>query len=460
MKKHILHKLLFASVMVAASSFTAQAQGTITTIAGTGTAGFSGDGAAAVDARFSTPSGVAVDGAGNIFIADKNNNKIRKIDASGTISSIAGTGVPGWMATPSLHYPISVFVDGSGEVLFTGWFSDAGFYTNEEGNTYGRFGCGSQGSTGDGGPACLAKTMTPYGACEDNYGNTYIADWGSNRIRRVDAATGIITTIVNATGAHGYAGDGGAALDARTSGLSAVFVDPASPGAGHLYFSEANNNVIRKVDLNTNTITTVAGIAGSAGYTGNWGYATAAKLRSPGSIFIDNTSTLYFCDRGNNVVRAFNLVRKVIYTVAGNGTAGFSGDEGSSEFAQLNNPYGVWVDNAHNMYIADANNQRIRKVTLGTFTTLPKQSGGGVSGAADGIIKVYPNPAHGSFNISVSEDYTNATISILNVLGQEVYNGVLTNQMGQVDLTTVPAGTYTLILNNGSNKHVEKLTLQ
>lgn len=460
MKKHTLHQMLFASVIAVAGSISAQAQGTITTIAGTGSAGFSGDGGAAIDARFSSPSGVATDAAGNVYIADKNNNKIRKISsATGTISSIAGAGVPGWMVGPSLHFPISVYVDASDEVLFTGWFSDMGFYTTPAGETYARFGCGSQGNTGDGGPACLAKTMTPNGSCEDNYGNTYIADFGSNRIRRVDAATGIISTIVNGTGTHGYSGDGGSAMDARTSGLSAVFVDPTSPGAGHLYFSEANNNVIRKVDLNTGIITTVAG-SGAAGYSGNWGVATDARLRNPGSIFIDHNKMLYFCDRGNNVVRAFNLVRKVVYTVAGNGTPGFSGDGDHSEYAQLNNPFGVWVDNENNMYIADANNQRIRKVTLGVFTTLPKQAQGGFSGLDAGAIKVYPNPANGIITINVGADYANASVTVLNTIGQEVYNGSLSSQMNQLDLTGMASGAYTLIVKSGNNKHIEKITLQ
>lgn len=460
MKRNTLHKMLFASAIAVAGSFSAQAQGTITTIAGTGISGFGGDGGAAIEARLASPSGVAADAEGNIYIADKNNNRIRKVNPTGVISSYAGDGVPGWMvAGMPLRYPVSAFVDASGEVLFTGWMNDMGYYTTESGVTHARFGCGSQGSTGDGGNCLLAKTMTPSGSCEDNYGNTYIADFGSNRIRRVDVATGIITTIVNGTGTHGYSGDGGDAMAARTSGLSAVFVDPTSPGAGHLYFAEANNNVIRKVDLNTGIISTVAG-NGSAGYSGNWGLATDAKLRNPGSIFIDHNKMLYFCDRGNNVVRAFNLVRKVVYTVAGNGTAGFSGDGDRSEYAQLSAPNGVWVDNSGNMYIADANNQRIRKVTLGVYTTLPKQSQGGFSGLDNGTIRVYPNPANGIVNINVGADFANANVTVLNTIGQEVYNGTLAGQLNQVDLSNMASGAYTLIVKSGNNKHIEKITLQ
>lgn len=456
-----LHRMLFASALALAGSTASMAQGTISTIAGTGTSGASGDGGDALSATFASPSGVAVDASGNIFIADKNNNKIRKISPSGTISSYAGIGVPGWSAGPALHLPISAFIDASGELLFTGWFSDMGFYTDPStGTTYARFGCGSQGSTGDGGPACLARTMTPVGSCEDNFGNTYIADYGSNRVRMVNAATGIISTIVNASGAHGYTGDGGLALDAKLQSLGAVFIDPSSPGAGHLYIADAGANVIRKVDLNTSIITTVAG-TGVAGYSGNWDLATNAKLRNPGSIFIDAHKNLFFCDRGNNVVRKFNIERKVISTVAGNGTLGFSGDGDASVYGQLNNPMGVWVDNAGDMYIADAGNNRIRKVSVsGVSPITPKGNAGSISGASGETVMVYPNPANGLFNISVGETYANTSVTVLNVLGQQVYNGTLAGQMAQVNLAGMPAGTYTLMLGSGSTQHIEKLTIQ
>ncbi len=459
MKRNTLHKLFFASALAFCGT-AAFAQGTISTIAGTGIAGFSGDGGSAVLAQFSYPSGVAVDASGNIFIADKNNNKIRKIDSWGVISSYAGAGVAGWTPTMTLNKPVSVFVDAGGEVLFTAWYNDMGFYTDPAtGATYARFGCGSQGSSGDGGNSCLAKTMTPNGSCEDIYGNTYIADYGSNRIRRVDAATHIITTIVNGTGATGYAGDGGLAMDAKTSHPSAVFFDPTSPGQGHLYFSDANNHVVRKVDLNTGIITTVAGIGGAAGYTGNWGLATDAKLRNPGNLFIDNAKNMYICDRGNHAIRKMNLERHVISTVAGTGTAGFSGDGDISTYAQLSSPQGVWVDNSGNMYIADAGNNCIRKVTLGVTPTTPRATGTGINGSTAGNVRMYPNPTDGIAKINVTEDYVNAAVSVMNVTGQVVASTVLDGQYGTLDLTTLPAGTYTITLKASGKKHVEKLTI-
>lgn len=456
MKKHTLRKLFVAAAFTVAGSSAALAQGTIYTIAGTGTAGLSGDGGAAIDARLSQPHGVATDGEGNVYIADKNNNRIRKI-SGGTITSVAGAGVAGWgTGIPGLHYPSSVFADAGGEVLFTGWFNDMGFaYDPATGTTAARYGCGSQGSSGDGGPACLAKTMTPTGSCEDIFGNTYVADYGSNRIRRVDATTGIITTIVNGGGTHGYSGDGGLAISARTSNPSAVFFDPSSPGAGHLYFSDANNNVVRMVDLNTGIISTVAG-TGTAGFSGNFVLANTAQLRNPGSLFIAPNGMMYICDRGNNAVRQMHLVRKVISTVAGTGVAGFSGDGDISTSAQLSNPQGVWADAAGYIYIADAGNNRVRKIAP---TGAPVTPRGNVGNMATQVT-LYPNPANGVVNIATGADMVDATYTVYTVTGAQVLNGSISGTTGTVSLAGLAAGTYSIRLQSGSNEVTEKIIVQ
>lgn len=456
MKKHILRKLFCVSAITIFGSTAAMAQGTIYTIAGTGTAGLSGDSGPAAAARLSQPHGVATDGEGNVYIADKMNNRIRKIDGSGTITSVSGSGVAGWATgAPSLHYPSSVFVDASGEVLFNAWFNDMGFaYDPATGTTAARYGCGSQGSSGDDGPACLAKTMTPTGACEDVFGNTYVADYGSNRIRRVDAATGIITTIVNGGGAHGYTGDGGPAVTARTSNPSAVFFDPSSPGAGHLYFSDANNHVVRMVDLNTGIIITVAG-SGTAGYSGNFVLASTARLRNPGSLYINNSGMMYICDRGNHAIRQMHLVRKVISTVAGTGVAGFSGDGDISTSAQLNNPQGVWADAAGYLYVADAGNNRVRKIAPAGTPTTPRSS-------VDNMqqVSVFPNPANGVINITTGADMLDATYTIFTVTGAQVLSGSISGTTGTVYLTGMAAGTYSIRLQSGKNEVTQKVILQ
>jgi hypothetical protein len=297
--------------------------------------------------------------------------------------------------------------------------------------------------------------MTPTGSCEDIFGNTYVADYGSNRIRRVDAATGIITTIVNGTGSHGYAGDGGPALTARTSNPSAVFFDPSSPGAGHLYFSDANNNVVRMVDLNTGIISTVAG-NGTAGFSGNFVMANTAQLRSPGSLYIAPNGMMYICDRGNHAVRQMHLVRKVISTVAGTGVAGFSGDGDVSTSAQLSNPQGVWADAAGYIYIADAGNNRVRKIAP---TGAPVTPRGNVGNMAQQV-SIFPNPANGVINISTGADMIDATYTIFTVTGAQVLNGSISGTTGTVSLAGLAAGTYSIRLQSGSNEVTEKVIVQ
>ena len=286
--------------------------GMITTIAGWGDPGFSGDGGPATEARFGNPFGIAVDGAGNVYIAEERNHRIRKVDTTGTITTIAGTGELG-------------------------------------------FG-------GDGGPATEAQLTRPFGVAVDATGNLYIADRSNNRIRKVDP-TGTITTIAG-TGERGFGGDGGPATEAQINGPSDVAVD----GTGNLYIVDGNNHRIRKVDA-TGTITTVAG-TGERGFGGDGGPATEAQLRSPTGIAMDGAGNLYIADRINYRIRKVDLTG-TISTIAGTGELGFGGDGGPATEAQLDFPTGVAVDGAGNLYIADNFNNRIRKVdATGTISTI------------------------------------------------------------------------------------------
>ena len=278
--------------------------GMITTVAGTGTAGFGGDGGAAVAAQLSSPTGVAPDGSGNLYIADTDNGRIRKVDSAGNITTVAGDGT---------------------------------------------FGFG-----GDGGAAVAAQLNSPSGVAPAGSGNLYIADQNNDRIRKVDSA-GNITTVAG-DGTTGFGGDGGAAVAAQLNLPHSVAVD----GSGNLYIADWGNHRIRKVD-SAGVITTVAG-SGTAGFGGDGGAAVAARLSLPTGVAVDGAGNLYIADWGNHRIRKVNSAG-VITTVVGDGTAGFGGDGGAAAAAQLNSPRGVAPAGSGNLYIADTGNNRIRKLT-------------------------------------------------------------------------------------------------
>jgi len=284
--------------------------GIITTIAGNGTQGFSGDGGPATEAELYNPGYTALDPVGNLYITDGNNLRVRKVDLNGIITTVAGNGVAGF--------------------------------------------------SGDGGPATSAKLNFPAGVALDAAGNLYIADGGNNRIRKVDL-NGIITTF--AGGGVGAGGDGGPATQAQLGFPSGIAVD----AAGNLYIADTDNSRVRKVDLN-GIITTVAG-TGEHGYSGDGGPATQAELGFPSDIAVDAAGNLYIADPNNSRVRKVDS-RGIISTFAGNGHRGFSGDGGPATKAQLE-PVGVAVDAAGNVYIADIGNFRIRRIDkTGTIRTI------------------------------------------------------------------------------------------
>ena len=296
--------------------------GIITTVAGNGTLGYSGDNGPATSAELYDPIGVAVDSAGNLFIADYENARIRKVNTSATITTVAGNGTSGY--------------------------------------------------SGDGGPATSAELNLPFGVALDSAGDLYIGDFGNSRIREVDAS-GAITTVAG-NGTQGYSGDNGPATSAELNRPGGVAVD----GAGNLYIADIYNQRIRKVDA-SGTITTVAG-NGTAGYNGDNIAATSAELYEPDGVAVDSAGNLYIADYLNQRIRKVDA-SGTITTVAGNGTLGYSGDGGPATSAELDQPYGVAVDSAGNLYIADTFNQRIRKVDAsGTITTVAGTGTAGYNG--------------------------------------------------------------------------------
>jgi uncharacterized protein (TIGR03437 family) len=343
--------------------------GVITTVAGNGTQGFSGDNGPAVSAQLNQPEGLAVDSAGNLYIADWQNSRIRKV-ANGVITTAAGNGTRGFSGhggpatSAQLAYPQGVAVD-SGGILYIADTSNSSIRKVANGVITTVAGNGTFGFSGDNGPATSAQLNGPSGVAVDSAGNLYMGDLGNTRIRKV--SNGVITTVA---GGGSSLGDNGPATSAQFT-PSGLAVD----SAGNLYIADWQNNRIRKVS--NGVIATVAG-NGTQGFSGDNGPATSAQLNYPAGVAVDSAGNLYIADEVNNRIR--KVTNGVITTVAGNGTSGFSGDDGPATSAELYFPSGVAVDSAGNLYIVDSHNFRIRKVSNGVITTVAGDGMPGFSG--------------------------------------------------------------------------------
>lgn len=340
----------------------------ISTVAGNGSLG---DGGPATSAELNLPNGTAVDSSGNLFIADTVDSLVRRVDlGTGIITTVAGGGLNGLgdggpATSAELAVPHGVAVDDSGNLFIADYYNQrirrvdaaTGIITSVAGD-------GVFGFSGDGGPATSAELASPFGVAVDASGNIFIADSDNERIRRVDAATGIITTVAG-DGVAGFGGDGGPATSAQLNLPLGVAVDTF----GDVFIADENNSRMRRVDAGTGVITTVAG-DGVAGFSGDGGPATGAELYFPAGVAVDATGNLFIADTDNSRIRRVDAVTGIIITVAGVGTVGFSGDGGPATSADLNYPSGVAVDSFSNLYTADTNNLRIRSVNLAPVATL------------------------------------------------------------------------------------------
>jgi NHL repeat len=356
--------LIFARAMAAQVVF--PSNGDIATIAGNGVFGYSGNGVSALSAEV-RPSFSVLDQKGNIYFSDYG-VYIREISRStGIITTIAGngtsgdTGDGGPATSAGLDCDSGLAIDLAGNLYCSGLYGEVVrqihySLTRNEWIITRVAGTGTAGYSGDGGPAINAELHFPSGLALDNSGNLYIADEGNARIRKVSAATGIITTIAG-TGTFGYSGDGGPAINAEfSSGLAGMAVD----AAGDVFIADQWNNRIREIAASTGKITTVAG-TGSAGYSGDGGPATSAEIYSPVSVAIDQNGNLFIGDDYNYRVREVNT-SGVVSTIAGDGTDGYSGDGGYSNRAELNGTTSS-VDTSGHLYISDYGNARLRVVT-------------------------------------------------------------------------------------------------
>jgi uncharacterized protein (TIGR03437 family) len=345
----------------------------ISTIAGNGSTGYRGDGGAATAAELDDPRGIVTDPAGNVYFCDRLNHAVRKIDLSGKISTVAGTGSPGYNGDnipgtqARLDTPWRVTIDPAGNLYIADSGNNRirklapnGIITTVAGN-------GNSGYAGDGGPATRALLNFPEQAELDVFGNLYIADTYNNVIRKVDTS-GNIATIAgtgfgagNQAGDGGYSGDGGPATKAELNFPVSIALDPA----GNLWISDQWNNIIREVN-SSGVIHTVAGIFNQGGYSGDGGPATQATFCTPAGIARDAAGNIYVTDDCNNALRVV-LTDGTIHTVAGNGTAGSLGDGGPATSAELNSLRQVAVGTFGDVYIADSFNNKIRKLTPTTI---------------------------------------------------------------------------------------------
>ncbi len=336
------------------------AGGTITTIAGNGQGNFGGDGGAAISAQLSFPDGVAVDHAGNIYVADLLNNRVRMITPAGGISTFAGNGLPGFggdggAATSALlNQPAGLAFDASGNLYIADSYNAVVRMVTPQGiiSTVAGTG-GTQGYSGDGGAATKATMMAPIGVAIDNSGNLYIADY-YGWIREVNGSTGVISTIAG-IGNNGYSGDGGPATSAQFYNPIGVAVD----SSGNVYVADSGNGAVRMIA--NGTITTIAG-NGTLAYTGDGGPASQAQFSAISGLAVDAQGNIYVADTSNNAIRLFPL-GGTVSTIAGNGTLGYTGDGGPATLAELNNPRAVAVTSTGNVYFVDTGNNSVRLLT-------------------------------------------------------------------------------------------------
>ena len=517
MKKNLYTIAAAALTML---TFSAHAQ-IISRVAGTGTNGYTGDGVSATTSGLNNPGKAVVDATGNVYIADKANHLIRKVNTAGIISTIAGTvgsmgfSGDGAAATAAILYsPLSVALDASGSNLYIADFGNNRIRkVNLSSGIISTVAGSSVGFGGDGGAATAANLTQPTDVAVDATGNIYICDYGNHHIRKVNTS-GIISSIAGTSG--GFSGDGGAATAAKIYAPNGVCVD----ASGNVYIADLGNQRIRKVDA-AGIITTYAG--STAGFSGDGGAATAAQLNDPSFVTTDLAGNVFISDMGNNRVRRAST-DGLIYTVAGTGAAGFSGDGGPATDAPLSSPTGLAFDANNNLYITSQPVGIVRKVSVATIpitgastvciadtTTISGivpcglwtssnpavatvgSSSGIVTGVSAGTVtisynmglgsgstsitanncgvlsvpttlltemNIYPNPSNGNFTVELPSTTKEAAISVYDMLGREVANNIITNAtQANLNVSNIASGTYSVKVIAGDKTYRSKLVI-
>jgi len=404
----------------------------ISNVAGNGTAGFAGDGSAATGSQLNLPFSVAIAGS-NIYIADQANNRIRLI-SNGNISTFAGSGTSGssgdgnTATKANMADPTGVATDSAGNLYLSDTVNSE--VRKVSGANIAAFAgtAGTPGFAGDGAAATSAQINHPSGLLVDAAGNVYIVDTFNDRIRKVTTDGNIATIAGN--GNTGYSGDGGPAIAAALNNPEAIAMD----AAGNLYIADAVNNRIRKVTTDGN-ITTIAGSSSAGGFGGDGGLATKALLNHPRGVAVDGAGNVYIADTFNQRIRVV-VPGGIIYTIAGLGIQGYGGDGGPAIQSELNFPTGVTVSGA-NVYVTDSANHAVRLLT--PAPTSPKILSGGVIGAS--AFGGFPTFAPGSWIEIYGTNLSTTTRS----WGSGDFQGV--NAPNSLDGVTVTIGNQLALLS-------------
>ncbi|MEI7592532.1 MAG: NHL repeat-containing protein [Actinomycetes bacterium] len=334
----------------------------LSNFAGNSQPGFSGDGAGAELASLSEPAGIAIDQFGSLVIADSLNHRLRRVSVDGVIITIAGTGTIGFSGDggparfAALAYPTGVAIDALGCIFIADTANNRVRMIDLDGTISTVAGDGASGLAGDGDLAVSARLAQPTGVALDGPGNLYIADSKNHRIRKVSKHNGSISTYAGTT--FGRSGDGGPATRCQLFNPQGIAVD----WSGNLFIADTNNHQVRRVLARRGTISTVAG-SGVAGFSGDGGYARSAELHCPFSVAIDAPGNLYIADTDNQRVRRVLAMGERISTVAGNRQPGSSSIGLAPLGGALSNPYGVAIDESGHLYISDTQNHRVTRQT-------------------------------------------------------------------------------------------------
>jgi sugar lactone lactonase YvrE len=370
--------------------------GQITTIAGTGTQGFSGDAGPATSATLDSPQGLVLDAKNNLYLADTHNHRIRRLNlTTGILTTIAGTGSPGF--------------------------------------------------SGEGGPATSAELNLPTALALDAANNLYLADTGNHRIRRIDAVTGITTTIAG-TGTQGFSGDNALATNATIDSPTGLALDAAN----NLYLADTHNHRIRRIDAATGIITTIAG-TGAQGFTGDNATATTSTLALPHGITLDAAGNLYLADTANHRIRRIDAVTGIITTVAGDGTQAFAGDGAPAISASLDTPRSTAISPTTLLTLADSGNQRIRQLTAAPAPTTIIQTIAGLGLAAPGALTLSAPSTipYGTGQLTatlISTAPISGAVTVLDTITSTTLGTAnLIANIATLSTSTLPAGLHTFI---------------
>jgi uncharacterized protein (TIGR03437 family) len=373
-----------------------------------------GDGGAATGALLLSPVGVAVDNTGNVFVADYVDNRIREINTGGIIDTVAGNGIPGYAATGEASQDEVAGVqflsfNNAGDLLFAD-----GVIQKISGGTLSTVAGGGAGFSGDGGPATAALLLGPDDAVEDANGNLYIADKGNNRIRKVNSG-GVIETLAGGD-KPGFTGDGGPSQNALLFQPYQLALD----SRGNVFFADYGNARVREITT-AGIISTVAG--GGSGALGDGGPAAAATVGgSLTGVAVDSAGNIYIAT--NTRIRKVDGTTGTISTIAGNGTAGFSGDGGLATQAEISGPVGVAVDKAGNVYFTDGGNFRVRELTPAQIVKEAVANGATflAGGVAPGeIVTIFAGPG--------------VSLGPSSPVGLQVTSGLVTTQLAGTQVT-------------------------